>query len=930
MIYSPAKPILVKKLLITSLQFLSNLVTLNERLKLMLWVELFDTSPESLHANPPMEPVIPSQDMNVDKWVRNAIEDFKQQQTQQHIQQAVQASSDAITLTPRDLYEWDQEEEIMNDLLKQDPNYRPQQISVETDRRWQHMTEKEKEPWTSMPEDMVAQMKDSIFKVPAFEPGRLLSSDSEADLISADVAELELNHPPDQTTMNTYDAKAIEAKISEAQPTLEPFWRAGMMESAADGARKLREGKVQLLKRLEHVPQDNNIAGNIVSPASPADPPIIPEHEQLDVEAEENINEDEDDGLEDELEEDEEEEEEDMEEDEESDEDDYAIPGEDGRGLLTDVPLILGPNEIEVLPMIIMSGIVAPGESVHPQPKPAQEEDNAINMYTIRCHLLLAQENGRNLLRELLIFVAAWDLREEELYFKFMVKIMEAILMNGLMPFAYGAFKESKDIISPAQAVIMKLLTKIFHSRQNFISGSPHFTTPSSIISPDSRYPQPSKNAQHRYDVQIVHCLFSEFRQNIIPQICALIFLQGQIRVGHAAIEDFPLNLWDMERMYEGVYQYLEFFAILTDHDHWKQLMAEWEVTSELLTLLNELEKAIPKGRLVAPHPTLPPPPPPPPPAATAAAAATPTQTQSTKAANGKAPLPTAPTAPVPVAVERPYDVNAPSNGLGGAPADEWQQPTQEEYAEAERVRAEFAAAGGYEKTTPASSPFAVPPAPHQQQQQTQPAQVQPSQPQPQSQPQQTTQSQPHQPQLPTLHHDDPATFEWRNLKKLCILVLSSLVWKYPRLQNQVRVNGGILSILACCSHDDHNPYIREHAIMCLRFLLEGNAENRGVVVGLAGGGVGEENGAGGASGGGEEVKLVDGGKEGERRSMGAPPLVVPVEVLDQHAYETFVDGKGQVGLRRKPSILSSDREGAAASALEGNGNGQNYGRRGR
>lgn len=34
----------VKKLLITCLQFLSNLVTLNERLKLMLWVELFDSS----------------------------------------------------------------------------------------------------------------------------------------------------------------------------------------------------------------------------------------------------------------------------------------------------------------------------------------------------------------------------------------------------------------------------------------------------------------------------------------------------------------------------------------------------------------------------------------------------------------------------------------------------------------------------------------------------------------------------------------------------------------------------------------------------------------------------------------------------------------------------------------------------------------------
>jgi len=151
-------------------------------------------------------------------------------------------------------------------------------------------------------------------------------------------------------------------------------------------------------------------------------------------EGDEDEEDEEDDGEEGEDEDDEDEEED---EDEEDENEEYA-PGEDGRGLLTDVPLILGPNEIVVLPMLIMSGIVPPTESPH-----EKKDDYAlINMYTIRCHLLLAQENGRNLLRELLIFVAAWDLREEELYFKFMVKIMEAILVNGLMPFAYGAFKE--------------------------------------------------------------------------------------------------------------------------------------------------------------------------------------------------------------------------------------------------------------------------------------------------------------------------------------------------------------------------------------------------------------------------------------------------------------------------------------------------------
>ena len=33
--------------------------------------------------------------------------------------------------------------------------------------------------------------------------------------------------------------------------------------------------------------------------------------------------------------------------------------------------------------------------------------------------------------------------------------------------------------------------------------------------------------------------------------------------------------------------------------------------------------------------------------------------------------------------------------------------------------------------------------------------------------------------------------------------------------------------------YDGNNPYIKEHAIMCLRFLLEGSEENRELVKGL-------------------------------------------------------------------------------------------------
>ncbi len=70
--------------------------------------------------------------------------------------------------------------------------------------------------------------------------------------------------------------------------------------------------------------------------------------------------------------------------------------------------------------------------------------------------------------------------------------------------------------------------------------------------------------------------------------------------------------------------------------------------------------------------------------------------------------------------------------------------------------------------------------------------------------------------------------------------------------------------ILSCCNFDAHNPYIREHAIMCLRFLLEGNRDNQKVVEQL------------------------------EARK------VVPDEVLDKRGYETYVGEGGKVCLRRR------------------------------
>lgn len=416
------------------------------------------------------------------------------------------------------------------------------------------------------------------------------------------------------------------------------------------------------------------------------------------------------------------------------DDEGYKSPGEPGdqeRGLLTDIPLVLGPQEIEALPMIIQIGICAARDAV------MQGRD----MQGMRCNILLAGESGRNLLRELLIFIAAWDLQDDEIYFKLMMQIMEAILENGLMPYAYQTFAEVKDIVSPAQSMVIKILTQIFRGKQ----GLP-LTTGKAAWTAGNVHADTSR----RVDVYVVKYIFTIFRQCIIPETCALIYLQGEIKQRHAMPEDFPLNLWDMERVYEGVYQFLEFFAVLTESEEWKDLLVNWEIVSELVTLLRELEGSIPHADITtAPLPQ--------------------TTAEAQQAAKQQASQPAQPSvdSATPVAVERPFDMN----DVAGIP-----MPT--------------------DGPMPAPSPLSQ------------------------------TDSQ----DQDALDGADPSDFEWRNLKKLVILVLSSLVWKSRTVQDQIRQYGGVEMVVACCTYDANNPYIREHAVMCLRFLLEGNEENKELV----------------------------------------------------------------------------------------------------
>ncbi|KAF2635642.1 hypothetical protein P280DRAFT_461570 [Massarina eburnea CBS 473.64] len=778
-----------KKLLITCLQFLNNLIARNEQRKLMLWIELFDSHVDNdlpNFADMKYTMTFPSQDRNSPQkeeppvapaYVSRGPDTFKIPQ---------QPASSPFLLfigeTGNDVKKW---------LAQHGEKAGANEIAAECRRQWQSMPEEEKNKWNMLYAEVVARYRDEITNTNPSAQKKLLDqharNEESVQALAHSINQLQVEvdrmrssiaatngEGPSPTSEDENDPPKPVLEHSKPDPTINRSSPAGEIDfrvtyPPAFGAEILQNGKKDLLKRLE--PDPDRPAALTSDVASPASPP--PEDDDND--------------------------------------DDYDDSGDEGHGLLTDVPLILGPTEIEVLPMIIMAGIVEPTEG-----QPGYHSDPAVfssirSMHSVRCHLLLAQDNGRNLLRELLIFVAAWDLREEELYFKFMVKIMEAILANGLLPFAYHAFRESesKDIISPAQAVIMKLLTNIFRARQA--------RTPSKHLIKST----PSQVDQG--DAHMVNFLLTEFRRHIIPQTCALIFLQGQIRAGHAQPEDFPLNLWDMERMYEGVYQYLEFFAILTEHETWKNMLSNWEVANELVTLLKELDAAIPKGQIGVPP----------------------------LSASVRHPTTTAPpvdTEPPPVAVERPYDTSA--------------NPTAPE---------------GY---MPSPRPF-----------------IDEAQ-------------------------DEPSEFEWRNLKKLAVLVMSSLVWKNRQVQDQIRPLGGIEAVLNCCSYDDHNPYIREHAIMCLRFLMEGNKENQDHIRALERYEKAMANGS--ADPHSAPPNPQQPSSSSSPSSSAATPATttttaptnkttpspvsvrVPEEVLDQQGYETYMDPKGQVLLRKREVKPSS------------------------
>lgn len=240
-------------------------------------------------------------------------------------------------------------------------------------------------------------------------------------------------------------------------------------------------------------------------------------------------------------------------------------------GILTEIPNILDPKQIEALHMIVKSCIL---DTAGAEMTRAGE-----NLQKTRCRMFLALDFGKSLLREMLVFIAVWEKDEQSLIFQITTQIVEAIHHSALIPFAWTSLRIPKDIISPAQTVLLKLINHMFKAR----SAKP--------LSPESK--------EHLRDVKLIHFLFTNFRSRIVPECVALMHLQAQTRDDVCDPADFPVDNWDMERAKDGLAQFLDFLVTVTEIPDLRQHLIEWEAVYDLISLLNGLEAGVPKKPLV-------------------------------------------------------------------------------------------------------------------------------------------------------------------------------------------------------------------------------------------------------------------------------------------------------------------------------------------
>ncbi|KAM3079445.1 hypothetical protein ACMFMG_005876 [Clarireedia jacksonii] len=264
--------------------------------------------------------------------------------------------------------------------------------------------------------------------------------------------------------------------------------------------------------------------------------------------------------------------EEDGEEEEEEDDDDSYAEGP-LRGLLTEIPNILDTKQIEALHMTVKACIV---DSMGSGLTPAGE-----NLQKTRCKMFLALDCGKNLLREMLVFIAVWEQTDQHFIFQITAQIIESFHHNALLPYAWNSLRIMKDIVSPAQTVLLRLINYMFRARKD------------SPIYDDLR--------DYNRDAKLIHFLYTYFRTRVVPDCLALIHAQAEIRNQKSDPNDFPVDLWDMERAKDGLSQYLDFISVIAEINEMRPLLIEWEAVYELVALLKALEQGVARKPLVEP-----------------------------------------------------------------------------------------------------------------------------------------------------------------------------------------------------------------------------------------------------------------------------------------------------------------------------------------
>ncbi|KAI0968191.1 hypothetical protein F4678DRAFT_205861 [Xylaria arbuscula] len=302
---------------------------------------------------------------------------------------------------------------------------------------------------------------------------------------------------------------------------------------------------------------------------------------------------------------------------EEADDDDSYGEGP-MTGLLTEVPNILDPKQIEALHMIIKSCILDSAGS-----GPTRHGES---LQQARCRIMLATECGRNLLREMLVFIAVWEKDEQSLIFQISSQIVQALHESCLIHHTWEAVRSPKDIMSPAQTVLLRLITYL--ARTVLLPSKNYNPDPDPTGDPESRLANPDFRLS-----RMLHYFYTIFRNRIAPECIALMRIQGEVRAETIDPADFPVDNWDLERAKDGLVQFLDFLYTIADIHPLRQHLIDYDAVYDLLKLLEGLDLAVERAPLPVnrrndvaaassasmptPQPSSssnPPPPPPPPP----------------------------------------------------------------------------------------------------------------------------------------------------------------------------------------------------------------------------------------------------------------------------------------------------------------------------